>query len=601
MRHTADRSSMLTNDVERPVAPDAPQLEWGSDAAVQVLRDLGVPYVTLNPGSSTRGFHDSLVNYLGNERPQLLTCLHEEHAVAIAHGYAKVTGTPLAIALHGNVGLMHGSMAIFNAFCDRVPMIVLGSNGPLDADRRRPWIDWIHTTADNATLVRDFVKWDDQPASVPALVESLVRGARLASTSPCGPVYIAMDVAVQEQRIDGELAVPDPKRFLPLPDPSPSPELVGTAVERLLAAERPAILAGRVSRCEEAWAARVSLVEALEASVITDIRVAAAFPTDHALHVGAPGYVLDADAAQALAAADVVLSLDWVDIKGTMAQAGCADATDQIVISASVDEYVHRGWSKDHQALAPVDVALTSTADGAVDCLLDELERRGVRGQASLPQPRPLAASASPSTSGSGLALGELAERLLAQLAPSPACLVRVPLAWHGQMADFRHPLDFLGYDGGGGLGSGPGMTIGAALALKDDERVVVGILGDGDFTMGMSALSTAARYRLPLLIVVANNESYFNDELHQDRIARRRGRPPENRWIGQRTTDPGVDCAALARAQGLMGIGPVRDGAALDEALVTAIDAVRAGAPVVVDVHVRREYGASTADVPED
>lgn len=591
---------MRTSEIERPALSESRRLEWGSDAAVQVLRDLEVPYVTLNPGSSTRGFHDSLVNYLGNERPQLLMCLHEEHAVAIAHGYAKVTGRPLAVALHGNVGLMHASMAIFNAFCDRLPMLVLGSNGPLDANRRRPWIDWIHTTADNATLVRNFVKWDDQPTSVPALVESLLRGARLATTSPCGPIYVAMDVAVQEQHIDGDLPLPDPRRFRALPDPRPSSELVREAVDRLLAADRPVMLAGRVSRSEGAWAARVRLAEALGAAVVTDIRVAAAFPTDHPLHLGAPGFVLAPESADALRAADVLLSLDWVDVKGTLREAGIPDGAEPAIISASVDEYIHRGWSKDHQAAVPVDVALTGTPDVVVDCLLEELEHPHAQRPASPGTPVRRTPFAQRAVAADAATLSELAERLLAHLAPAPACLVRVPLAWHGHMAEFRHPLDFLGYDGGGGLGSGPGMTIGAALALKDDERIAVGILGDGDFTMGMSALSTAARYRLPLLIVVANNESYFNDELHQDRIAVRRHRPPENRWIGQRTTNPGVDCAALARAQGLVGVGPVRHRGDLDDALAEAMRAVRAGEPVVVEVHVQREYGPSTADVAE-
>src|SRR5579884_3573173 len=156
--------------VESPVAPPAgpPPLGWGSDAIAELLRRLELPYISLNPGSSYRGLHDSLVNYLGNERPRMIVCLHEEHAVAVAHGYAKVTGRPMAVALHSNVGLMHATMALYNAFCDRVPMLVIGATGPVDAARRRPWIDWIHTAADQGALVRNYVKWDDQPASVEA-------------------------------------------------------------------------------------------------------------------------------------------------------------------------------------------------------------------------------------------------------------------------------------------------------------------------------------------------------------------------------------------------------------------------------------------------
>ncbi len=142
--------------------------EWGSDAVADFLRSTGVPYIAFNPGASFRGLHDSLVNRLGAERPDMVLCLHDEHAVAIAHGWAKVTGRPMAVALHSNVGLMHAAMAIYNAWCDRVPVFIIGAQGPVDAAKRRPWIDWIHTSADLPAIVRDYVKWDDSPLSVRA-------------------------------------------------------------------------------------------------------------------------------------------------------------------------------------------------------------------------------------------------------------------------------------------------------------------------------------------------------------------------------------------------------------------------------------------------
>src|ERR1700678_482089 len=173
-------------DGERPTvpAPQSPTMAWSSDAFAELLRRLELPYLSLNPGASYRGLHDSLVNYLGNEAPEMLLCLHEESAVALAHGYAKVTETPMAVALHSNVGLMHATMALFNAFCDRVPMLVLGATGPVDAAQRRPWIDWIHTAADQGALIRAYVKWDDQPASVAAAIESLVRADAVTRAHP---------------------------------------------------------------------------------------------------------------------------------------------------------------------------------------------------------------------------------------------------------------------------------------------------------------------------------------------------------------------------------------------------------------------------------
>src|SRR5215475_3051775 len=183
---------------EAPVAGPEQKEVWGSDAIAAVLRAIDIPYLALNPGASYRGLHDSLVNHLGNTRPQMLLCLHEESAVAIAHGYAKVTGRAMAVAVHSNVGLLHATMAIFNAWCDRMPVLVLGATGPVDATRRRPWIDWIHTAADQGAVVRHYTQWDDQPASAGAARESLLRGVWLANSAPQAPVYVNLDAEMQE-------------------------------------------------------------------------------------------------------------------------------------------------------------------------------------------------------------------------------------------------------------------------------------------------------------------------------------------------------------------------------------------------------------------
>ncbi len=181
---------------------------YGSDVFAETLRDLGLRYIALNPGVSYRGLHDSLVNFTGDD-PKILLCIHEEAAVAIAHGWAKVTGRPMAVALHSNVGLLHGSMGIFNAFCDRVPMVVVGATGPLDAAKRRPWIEWIHTAQDQGSVVRDFVKWDDQPGSIRAGRDALIQGCAIAGTAPRGPVYVNLDAALQEQELSEPLPTAD--------------------------------------------------------------------------------------------------------------------------------------------------------------------------------------------------------------------------------------------------------------------------------------------------------------------------------------------------------------------------------------------------------
>src|SRR5438067_13369976 len=228
----------MAEPIERPLPSGANAAAFGSDVIADTLRALDIPYIALNPGASYRGLHDSLVNYLGNSAPQMLLCLHEESAVAIAHGYAKVTGKAMAAAVHSNVGLMHASMAIFNAWCDRMPVIVLGATGPVDAAKRRPWIDWIHTARDQGAIVRNYTKWDDQPASVAAAAESMLRAHRMAVTPPCGPVYVCLDAALQESRI-GELPpLPSAKRFRPPRPIAPDPASLQEAAALLQNAER---------------------------------------------------------------------------------------------------------------------------------------------------------------------------------------------------------------------------------------------------------------------------------------------------------------------------------------------------------------------------
>ena len=584
------QSAAARRDV--PVAGAQAGGAWGSDAVAEVLRALGLPYVCLNPGSSFRGLHDSLVNHLGNRDPQILLCLHEEHAVAIAHGWAKVTERPLGVIVHANVGLMHATMAIYDAWCDRMPVVVLGATGPVDTTKRRPWIDWIHTARDQGALVRQFTKWDDQPASIPAAQEALLRAAQIATTAPRGPVYVCLDAALQETKLEALPRLPDVGRFRPPQPAQPAPELVDQAADWLCAARNPVILMGRVSRGEGAWQERLRLAETLGATVLTDLKVGAAFPTDHPLHGAAPGIFLSAGAATELKAADVVLSLDWVDLAGTLKQAWGTEEVGAKVIQVSVDQHVHNGWSMDHQGLAPMDLYLLCEPEAAVPLLLQAVLARDPR-----PQPKAVKPSAAAAAAADGrITVALLAGVLQQAVAGEPVSLIRLPNAWSGELWHFRHPLDYLGYDGGAGLGSGPGMAVGAALALKGSGRVPIAIMGDGDYLMGLTALWTAASARVPLLVVVANNNSFFNDELHQERVAKVRGRPVENRWIGQRIADPDPDLALLARGQGLEGIGPVEKPEALAAALAEAVAMVKQGKPCVVDVRVASGYPPAMA-----
>ena len=588
---------------ETPVPSHPNERLYGSDVIAQMLRALDVPYLALNPGASFRGLHDSLVNHLGNERPQMLLCLHEESAVAIAHGYAKVSQRMLGVVLHSNVGLMHATMAIFNAWCDRVPMLLLGATGPVDARARRPWIDWIHTALDQGALIRDYTKWDDQPGSVGAAVDALAHAAQVAMTPPYAPVYVNFDAGLQEQALDAAPRLPDLSRMAPPARVRPDPQTLADAVARLRVAKRPVVLMGRVSRDENDWNARVEFAERLDAPVITDLKVAAAFPTDHPLHAGPPGAYLAEQSIAALRDADVIVALDWVDLAGTLGQAWPDASVPCAVINATLDAHLARGWSKDHFGIPPTDVYFACDPDVVVAELVAALGPRDAPPRKSTTRAYPgmatMPAASKPIASIDArkdcMPLRALAQAVDDATKGASICISRVPLGWNGAYRDFRHPLDYIGLDGGGGVGGGPGLAIGAALALKGSGRISLAIMGDGDFLMGVTALWTAVHYGVPCLMIVANNRSFYNDERHQERVAVVRGRPVENKGIGQRIEGPDIDLAALARAQGATGIGPVMLADALRAAIADGLRLVNDGAVVVIDARVVPGYDANT------
>jgi thiamine pyrophosphate-dependent acetolactate synthase large subunit-like protein len=582
---------------EVPEVPEVPEgdaaIEWGSDALAELLSRLDLRYLALVPGSSYRGLHDSLVNYNGNRDPRMLVCLHEEHAVAIAHGYAKVTGRPMAVAVHSNVGLMHATMAIYNAWCDRVPMLIIGATGPVDAARRRPWIDWIHTSADQGALIRSYVKWDDQPASVEAALDSLAQAYSITRAAPSAPVYVCLDVSLQEQPLAAPPAIPDVHRDRSPRSHGPDAEAVQATLGYLGHARRPLFLFGRASRDERDWDRRVALAERYGALVLSDLKNGAVFPTSHPLHPNPPGIFLPAASAELIGGADLILSLDWTDLAGTLsAAASHGHPTSARIVSCTSDSALRNGWSKDSFGPAPVDLSVPADPDLLVRALVEAAGPEP--GEPAKPAEWP-ASDGTPVPSrdpvghdGDGISTHDLAQALRDALAGSPGCLVRVPLGWHGADLEAGHPLDYLGMDGGAGIGSGPGMAVGAALALEGSGRLPVAVLGDGDFLMGGTAVWTAARYRLPLLIVVANNSSFHNDVVHAERMATQRQRPASNTWIGQAIADPDPDLPAFARSLGFHAVGQVRDRSALPAALAAAAAAARSGQCALVDVRIR-------------
>lgn len=570
---------------------------FGSDLIAFALREQGFPYIALNPGASYRGLHDSLVNFLGNETPRIVLCMHEEHAVGIAQGYAKVTDRAMAVAVHSNVGLMHASMGIFNAWCDRAPVVVIGATGPMDAMQRRPWIEWIHTTIDQGGLVRGYTKWDDQPGSAQAAVESIRRATMIANARPSGPVYVNLDVGIQEAELAEWPALRDVSQFTPPGDPEPPQAELERAAEILSRARRPFIFSGRTTRSEEGWRQRVRLAEIVGARVTTHMKLPGSFPNTHPAFMGETGWRLKGAMLDRIRDADAIVMLDWLDPGGAVNLAFPPGTETPPIINVSNDFQVHTGWNMDYGNLPAAAVNIPTVPETAVARLIEAIEpsRDGTVGAA----PREIAVDP-PAASGE-IGLMDMARAFARAAREEKICITGRPLGWPANANIVEHPLDFLGHTGGGGLGGGPSIAVGAALGLREQgsERIAVAILGDGDFTMGNTAVWSAANMRLPVLFLIANNRSYYNDENHQRHVAERRGRPVENAPVGQRTEDPVPDLAAMGRAQGAEGEGPVTDIADLPMALERAIARVRAGAVYVLDVHVRPEYvGAALVDL---
>ena len=385
-------------------------------------------------------------------------------------------------------------------------------------------------------------------------------------------------------------------RFAPAAPARPDAASVSEVVRLLAAAKRPLILFGRCRRTMDDWDRRIALAEKLGARMLSDLKAGSMVPTDHRLHVGAPFNKMSTEAKVALREADVILSLGWIDLGGALHQAFDGGAIAAKIIHVGQDHHLHNGWGKEHCSLPPVDFHLAGDPDATAADLLAALpdgEKPNETSHKRAPLPEAEA-------SGDAINLRQIAGALKAATGDQSvtfACLAR---AWPADLWPHRHPLDYLGKDGGGGVGSGPGITIGAALALKDSGRLTVGVIGDGDCLMSMNALWTAAKYEIPALFIVANNRSYFNDELHQESVARTRQRNVANRWIGQAIDNPIPDIASIARAQGIMAFGPIVNTGELAGILLEAVKTIRSGRPCLVDVHIDPGHGrammASTA-----
>lgn len=562
-------------------------MRYGSDLIVDHLDALGIELVTLNPGASIRGLHDSLVR---TERPRMMLALHEEIAVGMAHGYAKATGTVAAVLVHDLVGLQHASMAVFNAWADQVPMLVIGGSGPRDAMARRPWIDWVHTGLPQGSLVRDFVKWDDEPGSLAAVPASLERALEIATRRPCGPVYVSIDVGLQECRADG-VVFPAPAPVAPSTVAAP----VGTveALARDLAsARRPLVV---LDLPQPGLAAAVAELAALTGADVVDLGGGANFPTEHPANAThrRRAATEGADLVLVLHVRDVAWAIGTTDQRTRRVDVMVGEGVP--VVAVSLSDLQLRGFVSARSHVPRARNVVGDPVQLAED-LVAALRRAGRdtvgptvdAGWPSAAQARANAREIADAHAADGVVHpATLAAAVWDAVRGGPWQLANGKLdGWVYRLWDVTSDDQFLGLSGGHGLGYGLPASLGAGVAHLDDDTVVVNLQGDGDLMYVPSALWTAARYRLPVLTVVQNNRSYGRDEMHQRMMARDRGRSEDLVGVGIQLDEPDISYVRLAEAQGVLGLGPVTDPRSLPGVLAEAVRVVRTERrPVLVDV----------------
>jgi benzoylformate decarboxylase/acetolactate synthase-1/2/3 large subunit len=571
---------------------------WGSDLMVDVLRELELPFLALNPGATFRGLHDSLVNYGGDEMP-MIECPHEKIAVNIAHGYAKVTGKPMGVILHDLVGLLHGTMAVYYAFIDRVPIVVLGGSGPAAHDRRRPFFDWIHSANVQGEAVRSYTKWDHEPRSLASVPSILARAHRIATAEPAGPVYIALDAGLQEDRLDAPIPIGDVRTAAATPAPiGPDPAELARLAEKLCAAQRPVMVLGYAGRDPAAFGQLTELAEVVGIGAI-DMRWRLNFPNRH------PLAVTDTDVIEQ---ADCVLFVDVKDMaKATASVDGVARTTstrlaaDCTVLEIGFADVGISSWSEDYAEILPAEHCVVADSSVALPVLLELC--RGVVATDAAERASERAAWRAELTDLHDQRFArwaELAEQRrehtpisTARLAESTWEVVRdydwvlsagTAAEWAHRLWDFdqphRHPGRQLG------TATQIGISLGVALAHKGSGRLVVDIQPDGDLLFDTAALWVASRYELPMLVVMFNNRAYYNDWEHQNAIADQRGTPRERTHIGMAIEDPAPDFAAIARGFGWHATGPITDPAKLTDEIRAAAEYVMStGKPALVDI----------------
>ncbi len=571
----------------------------GSDFMIDCIKSLGFEYMAANPASSFRGLHESLINYGKNSNPEFLTCSHEEISVAMGHGYYKIEGKPLCVFAHGTVGLHHATMALYNAWCDRVPVYVVIGN-TMDAQMRRPGIEWNHTAQDAAAIVRDYTKWDDYPASLQHFAESSVRAYKIAMTPPTLPVLIVADGSLQEDPIPEGLKLRIPK--LPqVAAPQGDSGAVSETARLLVNAENPVLIADRYARTQTGANRLVELAEILQCPVI-DTSSRLNLPSRHPLNQSGR-------ARAHVSRADVILGLEMTDYWNSLnTYRDQVHRTSERIVRdnaktihlGSGDLYIKSNY-QDFQRFTDVDLAIAADGETTMPALIEAVKKLVDTGKKSNYEARgkKLAADhmadlqrtrvdATHGWDASPISTARLSMEMWAQIKnedwslASPTASVSY---WPQRLWTMDKQYHFIGDGGGMGIGYCASASVGAALANRKHGRLTVALQCDGDLLMTIGVLWTAAHHKIPILSVMHNNRGYHQEVMHVQRMAARHMRGLDRAHIGTTLRDPNIDYAKIAQGMGVEAIGPISDPKDLAPALKRGIAIVKGGQPCLIDV----------------
>ena len=577
-----------------------PPVRAGSDFMLDVIKSLGFEYVAANPGSSYRSLHESTINYGGNRNPELLTCLHEEAAATIAHGYFKVEGKPMAVYAYGSVGLQHASMAIYSAFCDRVPMVLFVGNDT-DMMKKSGRTDMSHSAQDVGAIVRDFTKWDDSPVSYGHFAESTVRAYKIAMTPPTLPVLISVDKYLQENPIPEGTKLRVPK-LSPTKPPQGDIAAVKEIAKMLVDAEMPVLIVERAARTPAGLGYVVELAELLQLPVIDTLQ-RMNFPSRHPLNQNS-GRGPDLGV---IREADVIVSMEnpllWSMVN--QLEEGSSEGRSRVkpgakIISISSLDLFTRSNYQDGGRYQEVDLALAADAEATLPLLIEEVKRLTTADRRRFFQARgaKLAAAsqkrmeqdrlrASYGWDDSPISTARIAAELWAQIKNKDWALVSRSDAmsgWAQRFWNFEKYYQHIGQSGSVAIGYSNPASVGAALAHRKYGRLCINLQHDGDMMFMPNVLWTAAHHQIPMLTVMHNNRAYNTEVMQVQRIAGLHHRDIGNCRIGTAIDTPNIDYAKLAQSMGWYAEGPLNNPRDLGPAIRRAIAVVEKGQPALLD-----------------